>query len=389
MRILHLSKFYPPDPGGLEHVVAALAKGAAKRGHEVRVVCATGSSWAGSWCTGGLETSDAGVEVLRLRTFGMLASQPLSPSYIRAARTSADVVYTHRPHPLADLALLLQRRRPLIVFHHSDIQRQRLAGSMIRPLARWVARRSFAAVLATKSHLRQAKDLGKASETVGRVIPYGIDQGVYTPIVDPPRPPGFPDPGQGAVGLFVGRLVSYKGLQVLLSAVAGTDLNVVIVGDGPLRTGLSEGISRLGLGQQVIMVGRVSEEELPSYYQAADYFVFPSTTPAEMFGISLIESMGCGTPVITTSLDSGVREVNEAEVTGLEVLPGDVGALRSAMQRLAGDPELRAKMGQAGRRRVEEKFTLDRMVDAHLELCEAAAAQHRTSIKEHPTSNGE
>ena len=96
----------------------------------------------------------------------------------------------------------------------------------------------------------------------------------------------------------------------------------------------------------------------------------PSTTPAEMFGISLIESMGCGTPVITTSLESGVREVNEAGVTGLEVKPGDVGSLRAAMQQLAGDAELRAKMGQAGRRRVEERFALDRMVEAHLELCE-------------------
>jgi rhamnosyl/mannosyltransferase len=229
--------------------------------------------------------------------------------------------------------------------------------------------------MATKSHHRQAKDLGKSGETLGHVIPYGIDQDVYAPMVDPPRPPGFPDPRQGAVGLFVGRLVSYKGLDVLLRAVAGTNLNVVIVGDGPLRTELSEGISKLGLGQQVIMVGRVSEEELPAYYQAADYFVFPSTTPAEMFGISLIESMGCGTPVITTSLDSGVREVNEAEVTGLEVAPGDVRALRSAMQRLAGDAELCSKMGQAGRKRVEERFTLDRMVNAHLELCEAAVGR--------------
>jgi len=243
---------------------------------------------------------------------------------------------------------------------------------MVRPLARRVARRSFAAVIATQSHLRQARDLGAAREKCARVIPYGVDENVYAPILDPPRPPGFPERARGAVGLFVGRLVSYKGLDVLLKAVVGTNLHVVVVGDGPLRNELCDEASRLGLGQQVLLVGRVSEAELPAYYQAADYFVFPSTTPAEMFGISLIESMGCGTPVITTTLESGVREVNEAGVTGLEVPPGDVGALRDAMQQLAGDEELRSKMGEAGRRRVEERFTLDRMVEAHLELCAEA-----------------
>ncbi|MFC1639818.1 glycosyltransferase [Gemmatimonadota bacterium] len=370
MKILHLSKFYPPDPGGLESVVAALAEGAAKRGHDVSVVCATGSSWAGKWCTDTPEFSPSGVEIHRLCTFGILSSQPLAPAYLKRSRVPADVVYTHRPHPLADLALLLKRRRPVIVFHHSDVQRQRLVGALVRPLARSVARRAAAAVVATESHLRKANDLGTAGRAKARIIPFGIDEGVFTPFADSSRPPVFPDAKRGAVGLFVGRLVPYKGLEVLLRALEGTDLRVVIVGDGPLRHALSEDISRHGLGRQAILVGRVSDADLPSYYQAADYFVFPSTTPAEMFGISLIESMGCGTPVITTALESGVREVNEKGVTGLEVPPGDATSLRAAMQRLAGDPGLRKEMGQAGRRRVEERFTLDGMLEAHLELCE-------------------
>ena len=370
MRILHLSKFYPPDPGGIENVVAALAEGAARRGHEVSVVCAVGSRWAGKWCSHKPEVSGNGVEIFRVPTYGMLSSQPLAPAYLNAAGRRADVVYTHRPHPLADLALSRERRRPVIVFHHSDVQRQRLVGSLIRPLARSVARRAAAAVMATASHLRQANDLGPAGRAKAHIIPFGIDQRIFSPDRDPVRPPAFPDAARGAVALFVGRLVPYKGLDVLVRAVDGTELPVVIVGDGPLRRGLLETISRRGLGRKVILVGRVSEAELPSYYQAADYFVFPSTTPAEMFGISLIESMGCGTPVITTSLESGVREVNEAGVTGLEVPPGDAVALRAAMLRMAGDATLRSEMGKAGRRRVEERFTLDRMVERHLELCE-------------------
>ena len=94
----------------------------------------------------------------------------------------------------------------------------------------------------------------------------------------------------------------------------------------------------------------------------------PSTSPAEMFGIVLIEAMACRKPVISTALPTGVREVNERNVTGLEVPPGDTVALRQAMERLAGDATLRQRLGEAGRARVEQRFTLKQMVDEHLAL---------------------
>ena len=151
-------------------MVAALAEGAARRGHDVSVVCATGSSWAGKWCTGSPETSDNGVKIFRLRTFSVLSSQPVAPGYPKAAKRSADVVYTHRPHPLADLALFFERRRPVIVFHLSDVQRKRVVGALIRPLARRIARRAAATVMATESHRKQSSDLGVAGLSMARVI---------------------------------------------------------------------------------------------------------------------------------------------------------------------------------------------------------------------------
>ena len=370
MRILHLSKFYPPDPGGLEHVVAALAEGAALRGHSVRVVCATGSRWMSRIESAPPSHAVPGVEVVRLPTYGVLSSQPITPGYIRASRAAADIVYLHRPHPLADLAFQLQSSRPLIVFHHADIQRQRIVGKMIRPLARAVAKKALATVVATNSHLLQARDLGPDGRKKARIIPYGVDDTVYREEPCKSRPHQFPPADAGPAGLFVGRLVAYKGLDVLLDAVLGTDLKVVIVGDGPLKQHLEERVRKHSLGQQVILTGKISETELPAFYQNADYFVFPSTTPAEMFGISLIEAMACGTPVISTSLPSGVREVNEPGKTGLEVPPHDADALRAAMETLSNNQELRQTMGQAGVRRVKERFTLDRMVEQHLLLCE-------------------
>ncbi len=370
MKILHLSKFYPPDPGGLEHVASQLARGAAARGHDVRVVAATGSSWVRDPGKRISEPPRFGVTVIRLPTFGIYWSQPVVPGYLPASRWPADVVYVHRPHPLADLAVLIGPRRPTIVLHHSDVQRQRAASMVYRPLARRVARQADAVVVAAKSNLDYAKDVGKAGREKAHVIPFGVDEKRFAPRAHPPRPESFPPPARGPVAVFVGRMVSYKGLEVLLEAVAGTDLNLLLVGDGPLREWLTQEIERQRLGDRVTWAGAVGDKELPGYYQSADYFVLPSTSPAEMFGISTLEAMACALPVITTSLTTGVREVSEPDVTGLVVPPRDAHALREAMQRLHGDAELRARMGEAARKRVEQRFTIDRMVEAHMALCE-------------------
>ena len=378
MKILHLSKFYPPDPGGLEHVVARLAEGAAARGHDVRVVAATGSAWVRNPGTRVTEPPRRGVVVVRLPTHGVWWSQPLCPGYLAASRWPADVMYVHHPHPLADLALALGPRRPTIILHHSDVQRQRGLRMLYGPLARLVARRADAVVVATRSNLNHASDLGAVGRSKARVIPFGVDVTRFAPRQAPRRPAGFPPPERGPVGLFVGRLVSYKGLDVLIRAVQGTELNVVIVGDGPLRSALTQWIAGAGVADRVALAGEVSDDALPGYYQSADYVVLPSTTPAEMFGVTLLEGMACARAVVSTALSTGVREVNLAGVTGLEAPPGDAEALRAAMQRLANDATLRSRLGVAGRAHVERHFTLAQMLDAHLALCEELAASPPT-----------
>jgi rhamnosyl/mannosyltransferase len=157
---------------------------------------------------------------------------------------------------------------------------------------------------------------------------------------------------------------------VLVDAVRGTDLHVVIVGGGPERQPLEDRIRRLKLEQQVMFAGEVTDDELPAFYRAADYVILPSLTPQEMFGVVLIEALASERPVITTALPTGVREVNVAGTTGLEVPVGDAAELRKAMRRLAEDAAFRTKLGAAGRQRVLERFTLDRMIAGHLALYE-------------------
>ena len=89
-----------------------------------------------------------------------------------------------------------------------------------------------------------------------------------------------------------------------------------------------------------------------------------------MFGLVVLEAMAAGRPVVTTAVPTAVREVNVPGETGLEVPIRDVGALAEALETLAADPGLRTRMGEAGRRRVAERFSRERMAAAHVALYE-------------------
>jgi glycosyltransferase involved in cell wall biosynthesis len=102
----------------------------------------------------------------------------------------------------------------------------------------------------------------------------------------------------------------------------------------------------------------------------AHFLVLPSVTVEEMFGLVVIEAMAASRPVVTTALPSGVREVNVSDETGLEVPLRDVEALAQALDKLAHDAGLRARMGEAGRLRAERFFSRRRMVQEHLALYE-------------------
>jgi rhamnosyl/mannosyltransferase len=95
--------------------------------------------------------------------------------------------------------------------------------------------------------------------------------------------------------------------------------------------------------------------------QTCEAFVLPSVTRAEAFGYVQLEAMAAGKPVISTDVQSGVSWVNQDGRTGLVVKAGDAAALGAAIARLASDPDLRARLGAAGRARVDEEFTLERL----------------------------
>ncbi len=356
MRILHLAKYYWPRSGGMERVVQGLAEGASNLGHQVEVVAVESMGRAG---TSGRQRSS----VTRAFSLAALGSQEIAPGYIAAAWRRADLIHVHHPHPLADLACLLRAgRTPVVVTQHADARR-----SIYRPVTRLVLRQAEAIVVPSRAHLALSNEL-IGYESKVEIIPFGIDQSRWEMV--PPTPPGA-----APRAIFIGRLVAYKGLDILLRALERVpDLRLDVVGVGPEGPRLRTLAQALAVTDRVRWYGEYPDEDLPRRMADADFLVLPSVTVEEMFGLVVLEAMAAGRPVITTAVPSAVREVNAPGVTGLEVPLRDVAALAQALETLSHDPARRQKMGEAGRKRVVERFTQTAMAEKHIELYERIRA---------------
>jgi glycosyltransferase involved in cell wall biosynthesis len=169
-----------------------------------------------------------------------------------------------------------------------------------------------------------------------RVIPSGVD--LPARVGEEAQPPEV---------LYAGRLSPEKGVLELVQAAEG--LNLVVAGDGPLRARIP--------GTQ----GFVPHDELQRLYARAAVVACPSRR--EGFGVACLEAMAHGRPVVATAV-GGLRDLVVDGETGLVVPPRDPGALRSALERLLGDPELRRRLGAAGRERARERFSWAAVTDA-------------------------
>lgn len=154
----------------------------------------------------------------------------------------------------------------------------------------------------------------------------------------------------------VGRLIGWKGLHVVVEALSGIpEAHYLIVGQGEERERLAQLASKLGLADRVHFAGVQAHADLPDILHAADAFVQPSVGE-EAFGISVVEAMAAGLPVLV-SKNGGMVEIIQDAAHGFVLPPGDVEAWRDALGQVMGDANLRAKVGRAARERVVEHFT--------------------------------
>ena len=210
---------------------------------------------------------------------------------------------------------------------------------------------------------------------------FGLDRGKAR-VIHPGIDPGFfaPSPSRETSATLrivtVGSLVWVKGTTYALQALRllldrGIRAHLTLVGDGPERQRILYTIDDLNLGEHVEIAGRLPPVAVRDRLRESDVFILPSLS--EGFCNAAIEAMGCGVPVVMTNC-GGVREGLTHGVEGFVVPLRDPAAMAEAVARLAQDPDLRARMGQAGRARIARDFTLDRHVRDFVTLLEEVRA---------------
>ncbi len=335
--ILHVGKFYPPHPGGMETHLRSLV-GYQSRHARVEVLV---SNSGGRTETESLD----GARITRLATFGSLASMPITPSLVAHLRGRSDeIVHIHMPNPAAAAAYLASGHPgKLIITHHGDTLGRATLRRASDPFVRRAMERASAIIVSSQRYLDSSEEL-RAFRSKCHSIPLGIDFTEQSP-VDQEQVASIRAQHGDRLVLAIGRLVPYKGFDYLIRALRRTDATLLLIGKGPLSGELHRVAAEAGVADRVHFLGFV--DDLTPYYHAARIFALSSTTRAESFGLVQLEAMAAGLPVINTDLLSSVPEVSLHGVTGLTVPPADEDALGAAIQLLLGDDARRQAYGRA------------------------------------------
>lgn len=363
-KILQVNKLYYPWIGGVEKVVEDLAENINDEKKFVsHVLCANNKGKA-------KEDNINGVKVFYAKSYGMFMSQPISLDFFRKfkkIRNDYDIIDIHHPNPMAFLACYLFKPRGKIIIHyHSDIIKQKIIGFFIKPLVLKVMKMSDKIIISNPNMIKSSKILSKFKEKC-EIIPFGIDLKEIEQNLDENLQKQIKEK-YGNYVLFVGRLIYYKGVHVLIEAIKNLDINLVIIGTGKLESDLKKQVKNLNLEDKVFFLENKSRKELINFYSQAKMFVLPSIFKSEAFGIVLLEAMVNGIPLISTELGTGTSFVNENGKTGYVVEKNNPNELKQAIEKILNNKEVDFKNNCL--KRVEEGFTFEKFVEKNKKVYE-------------------
>jgi len=352
-KILQINKFYYPWLGGVETVVKDIADSLnGQPGWQVDVlVCQAKGRRA--------VESINGATVYRAASYGKLLGMPMSLDFFHLLKklwNDYDQIIIHHPFPLVSLALPFLPKKPLVIWYHCDIVRQKISKLPFLPFINYGLRQAKLILASSQRLIDFSKPLGRYKNKC-RVVYFGLKLDDYQ-LNETIKSQAQTIHQQYAVNnkliLSIGRLVYYKGFEYLIAAMADNDYGLLIVGQGPEEAKLRQLIDRHNLGERVKIIPAVADTR--PYYAASDLFVLPSCASSEAFGIVQLEAMAYGKPVINTALPTGVPEVSLDGQTGLTVPPQDSAALAAAIKKILDNPRLAEGYGQAAGQRVAKVF---------------------------------
>ncbi len=382
LRLALVTRRFWPLVGGAEVAMANLAAEFRRHGHQATIVTA---QWEKHW-PGELVHREVPVVRLaqpKLRGWGTLRYMYALSSWLAAQKPKLDGVLVSmlKHDAYAAIGALRGSGLPVVL---------RAEGGGPAGDCTWQATARFGlsirrrcceadAIIAPSPSI--AQELLAAGYESGKIKQ--IDNGVPLP---PPRAPVQREAARAALAeanwdlkcepdaplaVYTGRLHADKGLADLVRAwppiaKRWPHARLWLIGDGPQREELFASISDLGFRYQICLPG--SFDEIDDVLAAADVFVLPSYS--EGMSISLLEAMAAGLPVVASDIP-GNRALVTHEQEGLLVPPRDIKALSAAINRVFDSPALGVQLGAAGRKRVAEHFSLEKMARAHLALIES------------------
>lgn len=362
MKILYVTGIYPPAIGGPSAQTKDLVEEMRHRGYEVRVLTVV-SSHTSSF------PSEAGIKRISTHisgSTGRLAAQArmFSEAYTAVRSFQPDLVHCQTLGYLPMYAAAVARLSgiPVLVKYAADIATDidAVEARTTRPDARLVARRRFG-VFRQRIVFRLANRIWTTTPTYARFVEQAetsrkvLSLPNFAADLSAERPAKTHDTQDPFSLLAVCRIKPLKGLHVALDALAQLDdrFRLTIAGDGDAGyiNALRSQAQRLGLADRVTFLGRVPHGEVGSLYARAGMFVMPSLT--EAFGITLIEAMTYGVPIVASKV-GGIPDVVEQGQSAHLVPSGDPTALADAIRSLAGNSERREALVRAGLRRAKD-----------------------------------
>jgi rhamnosyl/mannosyltransferase len=363
MKVLHFYKTYHPlSYGGVEQVIYQLASGSSSHGVESTILTLSPHKVS-------RVTQVNGHRVHRCHSIFKIASTDFSLSAFyrfNELAKNVDVVHYHFPWPFMDMVhLTANTKKPSVVTYHSDIVRQKFLLKLYSPLKHQFLQSVDAIVATSPNYLMTSNVLQRYQDKV-EVIPIGLNRDLY-PAIQPERRQYWEKILGTKFFLFVGVLRYYKGLNILLEALALGDLPTVIIGAGPIESELKAQARLLQL-KNIIFLGQVSDEDKVAILDLSFAIVFPSHLRAEAFGISLLEGAMFAKPMISSEIGTGTSFINIDQQTGIVVSPSSPRDLHLAMIYLWNNSEAAARMGLKAYERYKAFFTGDKICQNYANL---------------------
>ncbi|RLE81655.1 MAG: hypothetical protein DRJ36_01165, partial [Thermoprotei archaeon] len=361
MRVLLITRWFPPEIGGVASHVRDLAMNLYSRGDRVTVFTASNVSCS-DWPFEVIRVSPE--EYLRVACKAIWSRNPFRDLM---EVVDPDIVHVHHaftPISLASLVSASLSRYPVILTNHSAYLYDykyllKALGYMSFPL-KLIIDKADRIIAVSKAAARFIRAF--APSTSITVIPNGVDTDRF-------RPEGSRELrkaiGDGFIVLYVGRLVQRKGVLRLINAMGMVARNIpevklVIVGEGPLRMLIEKRVKELEVDKNVMLLGKVEDLKLPDLYRSADVLVMPSLY-GESFGIVSLEAMASGLPVVATST-GGLKEIVINGVNGLLLRNARSESIAEKLIYLYRREDVRKNLSLNARRIAEERYSWDNVL---------------------------